>query len=219
MMYMRKIICIKICILFITISSPVLRAQVEIKLPNEILLTINGSELSLSQSWIDSLVDVASGANIYYKIVGAFRKESSVITVIQIPQILSKNEVYRQIVLYYTILSDEESRQRELLNIYPYFESTGEDPAIRCQYFSDGKYEIVVEYWHRVPVPDQPIPEDKDIHNQILQISFHEVQSLGDISDDVFEKVAIKNDLSVQRIQEIYQNTILWQLGTQIYSK
>jgi hypothetical protein len=219
MMYMKKIICIKICILFITISSPVLRAQVEIKLPNEILLTVNGSELSLSQSWIDSLVDVASGANIYYKIVGAFRKESSVITVIQIPQILSINEVYRQIVLYYTILSDEESRQRELLNIYPYFESTGEDPAIRCQYFSDGKYEIVVEYWHRVPVPDQPIPEDKDIHNQILQISFHEVQSLGDISDDVFEKVAIKNDLSVQRIQEIYQNTILWQLGTQIYSK
>ena len=136
MMYMRKIICIKICILFITISSPVLRAQVEIKLPNEILLTVNGSELSLSQSWIDSLVDVASGANIYYKIVGAFRKESSVITVIQIPQILSINEVYRQIVLYYTILSDEESRQRELLNIYPYFESTGKDPAIRCQYFS-----------------------------------------------------------------------------------
>ena len=216
---MKKIICIKICILFITISSPVLRAQVEIKLPNEILLTVNGSELSLSQSWIDSLVDVASGANIYYKIVGAFKKESSVITVIQIPQILSINEVYRQIVLYYTILSDEESRQRELLNIYPYFESTGKDPAIRCQYFSDGKYEIVVEYWHRVPVPDQPIPEDKDIHNQILQISFHEVQSLGDISDDVFEKVAIKNDLSVQRIQEIYQNTILWQLGTQIYSK
>jgi hypothetical protein len=219
MMYMRKIICIKICILFITISSPVLRAQVEIKLPNEILLTVNGSELSLSQGWIDSLVDVASGANIYYKIVGAFRKEFSVITVIQIPQILSINEVYRQIVLYYTILSDEESRQRELLNIYPYFESTGEDPAIRCQYFSDGKYEIVVEYWHRVPVPDQPVPEDKDIHNQILQISFHEVQSLGDISDDVLEKVAIKNDLSVQRVQEIYQNTILWQLGTQIYSK
>lgn len=218
-MYMRKIICIKICILFITISSPVLRAQVEIKLPNEILLTVNGSELSLSQGWIDSLVDVASGANIYYKIVGAFRKEFSVITVIQIPQILSINEVYRQIVLYYTILSDEESRQRELLNIYPYFESTGEDPAIRCQYFSDGKYEIVVEYWHRVPVPDQPVPEDKDIHNQILQISFHEVQSLGDISDDVLEKVAIKNDLSVQRVQEIYQNTILWQLGTQIYSK
>jgi hypothetical protein len=216
---MRKIICIKICILFITISSPVLRAQVEIKLPNEILLTVNGSELSLSQGWIDSLVDVASGANIYYKIVGAFRKEFSVITVIQIPQILSINEVYRQIVLYYTILSDEESRQRELLNIYPYFESTGEDPAIRCQYFSDGKYEIVVEYWHRVPVPDQPVPEDKDIHNQILQISFHEVQSLGDISDDVLEKVAIKNDLSVQRVQEIYQNTILWQLGTQIYSK
>jgi len=216
---MSKIICINAFLLSIIISSPILRAQDEIKLPHEILLTVNGSELPLTDGWIDSLIDDAFGVKIYYKIVGASRKESSVITDIQIPQILSINDVYQQIVLYYTILPDENSREREVLNIYPYFESTEKEPALRCQYFSEGKYEINVEYWYRIPIPDQPIPEDKDIYNQILQISFHEVQSLGDISDDIFGKVAIKNGLSLQRVREIYQNTILWQLGDQIYSK
>ena len=216
---MSKIICIKAFILFIIISSPILKAQDEIKPPHKILLTVNGFELPLTEGWIDSLIDDAFGVKIYYKIVGASRKESLVITEIQIPQILSINEVYRQIVLYYTILPDEDSREREFLNIYPYFESTEEDPALRCQYFSEGKYEMDVDYWHRVPIPDQPVPEDKDIYNQILQISFREVQSLGDISDDIFVKVAIKNGLSLQRVREIYQNTILWQLGDQIYSK
>jgi len=218
-MYMSKIFCIQTFIVFIIMSPPILKAQEGIILPDNIVLTVDGSELPLTQGWIDSLVDDALRVNIYYKIVGASRKESSIITKIHIPQILSINEVYRQIAVYYSLLPDEESRERELLNIYPYFDSNEEDPAFRCQYFSEGKYEISVGYWYRIPVPDQPIPEDKDIYNQILQISFNEVQSMGDISDVVFEKVADKNNLSLQRVREIYQSTILWQLGEQIYSR
>jgi hypothetical protein len=165
------------------------------------------------------MVDDAFGGKIYYKIIGASRKESTVITQVQMPQILTLDEVLRQIVLYYTTLPNEDSRENERLNIYPYFEATDADPPLKCQYISEGIYNIDVERWTQIPVPDQPIIEEKDIYNQILQVSFHEVQSFGDISDNVFEKVAIKNKLSVAQVREIYRNTILWQLGNQIHSQ
>ncbi len=193
-----------------------LKAQPDIDLPSETQLIVNGSDIPLTSGWIDSLVDDAFAGKICYKIVGASRAEFSVTTQVQLPQILTLNEVYRQIVLYYIMLPDEDIREREFLNIYPYFESTEGEPALRCQYIPEGKYHIEVQRWNQIPVPAQPIIEDREIYNQILQISFHELQSFGDISDNVFEKVAIKNKLPIERIREIYQNTILWQLGCQL---
>ena len=202
----------------ICIINPTLKAQTSLGLPGKIQLVVNGSEIIPSQSWVDSLVDEANNRKIFYKIISAFRSNSSVITHIQIPQIFFLNEVYRQIVLYYSFLEDEEMREKEFLTVYPYFELKEEDPAIRCQYISEGKYEIEIAYWHRIPIPDKPRVEDRDIFNQILQTSFHEVQSIGDVSDDVFEEVAEKNKLSVERVKLIYQTSILWQLGSQIYT-
>jgi len=205
---------ISIFLVFILTQS--LRAQSDIDLPGEVQFIVNGSDMLLTSGWIDSLVDDAFAGKICYKIVGASRAESSVTTQVQLPQILTLNEVYRQIVLYYTMLPDEDIREREFLNIFPYFESTEGNPALSCQYISEGKYYVEVQRWNQIPVPAQPVIEDREIFNQILQISFHEVQSFGDVSDNVFERVAIKNKLPIERIREIYQNTILWQLGCQI---
>jgi len=210
---------IRLLIILVFVFTLSLKAQPDIDLPGEIQFYINGSEMLLTQGWIDSLVDDATSGKICYKIVGAARAESSVTTQIQLPQILSLNDVYKQIVLYYTTLPDEDIREREFLKIFPYFESTKGDPALRCQYKSEGKYYVEFDHWIQIPIPSQPKIEDRDIYNQILQTSFHEVQSFGDVSDQVFEKVAIKNEISVDRIKEIYQNTILWQLGNQMNSK
>ena len=218
MIKIDRIFLIQILIFMLFIISPTVKAQTGLGLPDKIQLVVNGSEIIPRQSWIDSLVDEANNRKIFYKIISAFRANASVTAQIQIPQIFSLNEVYRQIVLYYSFIREEELREKEFLSVYPYFGSTEEDPAIRCQYISEGRYQIDIEYWNRIPIPDKPKVEDRDIFNQILQISLHEVQSMGDVSDDIFEKVAEKNKLSIERVKIIYQNSILWQLGSQIYS-
>ena len=219
MVKIDKRFILQILMFFILLLNSSIQSQSGIDLPNKIQIFVNGSEISLTESWIDSLVNDAIERTIFYKIVGAARANSLVTTQVQIPQFFSLKEVYRQVVLYYTFLQDEDTRESEILNIYPYFESTNTKPAIRCRYVSKRKYDIEIEYWHQIPIPDQPRVEDRDIFNQILQISFHEVESIGDVSNDVFEKVAEKNKLPVERVKTIYQNTILWQLGNQIYSQ
>jgi len=217
MIFKNRTIYSQILIFLIIFMNPFLKSQPNIHLPDEINLIVNGSILPQTPVWIDSLVDDALAGKIYYKIIGASGKGSTVITQVQLPQILSLDKVFRQIILYYGILPDEESREKERLHIFPYFEAITGEPALKCQYTSKGIYHIDVENWDQVPVPPQPIVEYRDIYNQILQISFQEIQSIGDVSEHVFEKVAIKNKLSVKQIKEIYQNTILWQLGSQIY--
>jgi hypothetical protein len=215
----ERIFCIPISLFLIFLLTYTLKAQPKIDLPKEIHLEINESDLPLTSDWIDSLIDEAFEGKIYYKIIAVKKAEYWVTTHIQLPQILSLNEVLRQIVLYYTLLPTEEIRERELLNIFPYFESVEGDPSLKCQYSSEGKFYIELDRWNRVPVPTQPIIEDREIFNQIIQASFFEVQSFGDVPEKIFEKVAVQNNLSMERIRIIYQNTILWQLGNQLDSK
>jgi len=195
---------------------PSIKAQNQIVLPTEIKIKANDSDFQLTSGWIDSLVDDAFSGTIHYKIISAKSADNYINTQIQLPQILSVHDILRQIVIYYALLPNNEMREKEILNIYPFFESTEGDPALRCLYMDEGEYDVEIERWIQVPVPSQPIIEDRDIFNQILQTAFKGVQSLGDVPDKVFEQVAIKNNISVERTKIIYQNTILWQIGSQI---
>jgi hypothetical protein len=207
---------LKIFIFLVLSIIQILFAQSPIKLPSEISIEINDSERFLSTSWIDTLADDAINWSICYKIVGAKRSTHYILSNIQIPQILTLDDVLRQIVIYYALLPNEDEREKEILSIFPYFESIEGLPAIRVHYMSHGKYDIELNYWNRVSVPDPPIPEDKYIFNQVLQLAFNGIQSLGDVPDSVFKEVATKNNLSMERIRNIYQNTILWQTGCQL---
>ncbi len=206
-------------LLLILLFAGTLWAQPEIELPANINLTINESEFFLSTAWIDSLVDDALSGNIHYKIIGAKRSERYILTNVQIPQILTLNEVLRQIVIYYSLIAAETDREKEILNIYPYFNTPEGKSALTAQYISEGHFKIELNRWETVPFPDQPIPEDKDIFNQILQTAFNGTQSLGDVSDTVFEKVAETNNMTIGQVRSIYQKTVLWQIGSQIRSQ
>ena len=206
-------------VLLILLFAGIVWAQPEIDLPASINLTINESEFSLSTGWIDSLVDDALSGKIHYKIIGAKRSERYILTNVQIPQILTLNEVLRQIIIYYSLIPAEMDREKEILNLYPYFSTPGEKSALTARYISEGYFKIELNLWETVPFPDQPIPEDKDIFNQILQTAFNGPQSLGDVSDTVFEKVAGNNHMTIGQVRSIYQNTVLWQIGSQIRSQ
>jgi hypothetical protein len=217
--YIVRIHLISSLFIFIFIFAQPLYSQLQIELPIEIKLKINDSEVPVSSDWRDSLHADASAGKIYYKIVGATRSENYVLTQVQIPQILNVSEVLRQIVIYYALLPSENIRVKEILNIFPYFKPTKDNPAFKIRYISEGEFHIEFDKWETIPLPDQPLPEEKDIYNQIIQSSFSDLQSLGDVPDRVLEKIAIKYNLSVERIKTIYQNTILWQIGSQIQTK
>ncbi len=210
---MRKQNIIVEFVLILVLSLPIFPAlaQMEIQLPTEINLTVNQVLLPLSQGWQDSLIDEANSDKIRYKIVGAWGKDSQVTTLIQVPQILSIDQVYRQVVLYYSLIKDEIEREREFLRIYPYFVSPDSEPSLTCYYRSEGQYYFDVKDWEQVAIPPGPTPEEGHIFNQIIQASFHGVQSFTDVTEEILNKIALQNNLSGKYVEKIYTNTILWQ--------
>jgi hypothetical protein len=191
----------------------VLIAQPEIKLPLQIHLMINDSEIDITSDWVDSLVSEALSAKIKYQIVGASYIDKSITTQIQLPQFLSLNEVLRQIVIYYSLITEENDRQKEKLLIYPYFTAKESTPSLECRYVAGGEFNISVFKWDQVSIPDQPNVEQLEIFNKILQVSFSETSSFGGIPEESLEKFANRNNMSVEQVRQIYQNTILWQLS------
>jgi hypothetical protein len=190
-----------------------LQAQLEINLPKDLNIIVDESDLPLSAGWLDSLSDEALSGKIRYKIVGASSIEGKVTTKIHIPQILSLGEVFRQVVLYYSMINNEHERENETLYVYPYFIFIENTPSLMCRYESEANFYFEINNWDRVPIPPQPTLEEKDVFNQVLQASFNNIQKFSSIDEKIFRKIALQNDLSVARVRQIYQNTILWQLA------
>jgi len=207
---MKKLILLLLCIPFY------LQAQLQIDLPSEITIFINDSLFTPSLEWNDTLVIEASSGKIRYRISSPHHDTNTDIieTKIKIPQILSLREVVRQVILYYALLNSEEDRHKERIFIYPYFTSIDQKASISCSYRIAGKYYIYIDHWKTVPIPDKPIPEHKEIFNQIMETSFKGIQLFAEIPpDEVLNEVAKRNNMDPARVIQIYKNVILWQLS------
>ena len=89
------------------------KAQPEISLPAELVLSVDDTAFEPSEGWIDSLIACSKTLNIKYRIVSTVQYETYVTTKIRIPQVLSFSEVLQQIVLYYAVIGDDTARSRE----------------------------------------------------------------------------------------------------------
>jgi hypothetical protein len=190
-----------------------LLAQIKIDLPSELMIHVNDTTMEISVGWIDSLVAEAEEGKIRYKIVQAYGDGREVITSLKIPQILSLKEIARQIVFYYSLMNSDYEREKETVAIYPYFKSIQQRAYITCTYRAGGNYYITVRNWKTVSIPPTPKPEDRYIFNQILKETFDDIQHFGSIPDEIFSKIALRNQLSAQEVKTIYEKTILWQLS------
>jgi hypothetical protein len=204
---MKKIALSLLCLVIFA------QAQLKIDLPSEITIFINDSLFTPALEWNDKLVHEAALAKLRYRIAASHGDDQDVVTKIKIPQILSFPEVIRQVILYYSLLTTEQDRQNERILIYPYFKSIDRDAALSCKYQTRGKFYISVKHWHTVPVPPKPSPEDKEIFNQIMETSFKDIQKFGDLPDEIFANVALRNKMTANDVRHIYQKVILWQLG------
>ena len=205
----------KMTLILLILLNSSLVAQPEIVMPTEINLIVNGEPISVTDGWMDTLSNEALSGKFCFKIVSASRHDKSVTTYIQLPQILAATELYRQLVLYYSLIPEEDEREREYLRVFPYFNAIDGSPNLTCSYESKGKFMIKFNKWEQVPPPSQPSLEEQEVFNQIVQASFNKIQTFGSISDEIFDEIALRNNLSSSRVKEIYQNTILWQMGCQ----
>ena len=188
-------------------------AQIEVKLPSRINVTINNSEFEPSETWNDSLIEEAARGHIRYEIVSTYRNLSNVTTRIRIPQFYTLPEVMRQIIIYYCLLNDESDRQNEILLIYPFFMDIHQRPLIICTYEKENQFNLTISEWQTVPIPQPPIPEHKFLYNQLIEADLTELTSRDTIPDEIYEQVADKNNVSVDQLQRIYQSVKLWQLA------
>ena len=197
-------------VLLMMVSRTDLSAQSEIHLPDKLNIHINNTLYEPTTGWLDTLVDLARNFRIKYEIVNSTLTNTHVTTKIRIPQVLPLSSVLQQIILYYALLSDEDSKEAETLQVYPYFCPLQLAPTINCVYSSSKGYMVSVDSWRPVPVPPAPGPEERFIHNQIVEKALANPDIINDIPEEIFRAVARENNRTVAEVRSIYEKVQLW---------
>jgi len=191
------------------------RAQISVELPSSLSVIVNDAPYLVSEGWMDSLIAEAALGKFSFVIVGASSTPRAINTSIQVAQILPLPAVYRQAILYFAMLDSEADREKEKVNIYPYFHDIDGAPFLTVTYEAEGHYTIKLNHWLRLPVPPPPDFAEREVFNQVLQTSFSGVERFSSLSKEIFKKIAHRNNMSVEKVRSVYQNTILWQQAVQ----
>ena len=101
----------------------------------------------------------------------------------------------------------------EIILIYPFFKDIDNQPAAKCRYISEGRYQIKLNYWEHIDLPDPPPPEKKFLYNQLLEASMTEFGDRDGISEKLLDKIASENNIDSDQLLQIYQDVKLWQLA------
>jgi hypothetical protein len=201
---------IKWILLFLFLLCPI-DAQTILNFEHPIKISINDSTFNPKTGFIDSLKMYYSQNSFYYHIAGAHRDENNVYTILRIPQTLTFRELLIQIILYYNFLPDNQSRKSERVNIYPFFSEIENPAPIRCRYTENGVFIIKVLYWHVLPIPLPPSPEEKDLYNKLINHANKKSYSMDEIDKSIFVEVSSKNQVSLEKLRSIYERVLLWQ--------
>ena len=198
-------------LIFILLGPAHLPAQLIIKLPAVLEISVNDQKLPLTPGRLDSLHQQAASGKIHYKIAAIEASQQRAQVRLAVPQIFTLAQVCNQIVLYYALIPAEEDRLRDQLYIYPYFADTDQQPYITCTYKPGGKFFFSVNRWPVLPIPPAPDPQQKDIYNQIINAMLEDYRIMESINPEIIHQIASKNKLADAEVQKIYENTVLWQ--------
>jgi len=200
------------CFLLLIFCSQI-RAQLPVRLPNDIRIISNDSTLIIDKPWIDTLVSHAKKPNFAHSISAYHVDDDTkkVFTKIRLPQTFSRLKIVECIILYYGMLSSEKERENEFLLIYPYFTAITDSPDVTCKYDSGGRFNIHFYNWETIPRPAEPSKEEKEIFNRVLDASFSVTSSMDKIPGEVFEQIADSSKIEMKKVIEIYRRVFLWQ--------
>ncbi|MGD9900788.1 MAG: hypothetical protein AB7T22_16805, partial [Calditrichaceae bacterium] len=135
------------------------------------------------------------------------------VTIIRIPQTYELKQVLIQLIIYYGLYPTETENAKEEVRVYPYFNSIYDKPFLISHYKKNGRLTIQLLSWETTPVPPEPLPEEKQIFNDLLNYNISSISSLDDIDENVIEIFARSRSMPTTYVKRIYQNILLWQLS------
>ena len=203
-LFIKKIICM------VYITPVLVLSQIHIDIPADLNIYINKVKYVPSQGWMDSLFNEALNNRIKYKIIRWHTTGNRSLTTLQIPQILTKGEVLRQVVLYYYTKSDQDEMKNDEVIIYPFGDIENNEEFIRCRYFLSDSLEFKIKQWTTITLTSEPTPEEKYLYDQIIEYSLESGRSWSNIPATVFKKIARDNHILLDSVKVIYHKVNLW---------
>lgn len=177
----------------------------------DLKISINDSTFIPDSIFTKEILSKAENGKINYTICGMAFSNHMARTRVKIPQTFDQDNVIRQCVLYFYLLNNNEDRNREYLEVYPFFEPLTNRPYVIVRYQNDGILKINFREWDIIQVPSKPTSIEAEIYNQVIELSYHKISVFDTVDVKIFEKVAIKNDLNVSIVINIYKKVLLWQ--------
>ena len=187
--------------------------QVQIVIPDCLLIFINDSRYIPDQHWMDSLYWGANEEDLKYKITSWHVKGEKLNTKLEIPQTLPVSSVIRQVILYYCLKSNENDKKHDTVYIYPYCNRDKKEPYIICRYYPLDQFEFTVRKWPVIPIPPQPKPVENYFFMEIEKKSLEKGDPWSSISDEVFNQIAEENNIRIDTLKAIYQKVLLWRIS------
>ena len=203
----------KITFLIIFLLPVLLNNQIKILVPDSISVFINNTEYNIRDNWLDSLVAEANEQGIKYQITGWYVTGKKAITNLKIPQTLTISEVIRQVILYYSLKSNENDKHNDSVHIYPYCDNDKKQTYITCRYASCNQFSFTVKEWPFIRRLHEPRPEEKYLYQQVTRRSLEKGDPWNIISKGVYQYIAEKNSISIDTLKAIYQRVLLWQVS------
>ncbi len=184
-------------------------AQFDITIQDSFEVVVNDSSADLNQLWYDSLKSEANQSKIYYQISGYETSKHASTAKIKIPQTLTLKQIMRQVIFYYSMLSDEKEREKEKLLLYPFFTDISEPEYLNCSY-SKNTYYFQLKKWKTIPTPSQPTPEEKFIYNQIMKSAMQNTLDFEELPEGAIKEASLFHNKPINEIYEIYKKVALW---------
>ncbi len=182
-------------------------------LSDHMQIIVNDSSRNIKPNLIDSIKNHFTMSDIRFSIVRSESKNGKNITTIRIPQTHELNQVLIQLIIYYGLCPTEAEKAKEEVRVYPYFYSIHDKPFIISHYKKNGRLTVRLYSWETTPVPPEPLPEEKQIFNDLMNYHISSISSLDDIDEKMIELFARSKSMPTTYVKSIYQNILLWQLS------
>jgi len=176
-----------------------------------VIVQLNSRIINITNTEREKLLNKVEKADINYTIVGMEFETTHSMAKILVPQTFDTTALMEQCLLYFIFLGSEESREKETLMVYPYFEPVESQASVIVTYSGGGRYKIMIKKWETIPMPKSPSSLEAELFNMVLDQSFSSSQNIESIPDEVFDKVARINNIETSVVKEIYQRVLLWQ--------
>jgi hypothetical protein len=185
-------------------------AQLKIGPTSAIKIEAINFDFSVDSTWFDSLRYEANNNIFVFELASSCKVNNLILTRLRIPQVLTEEQVMRQVILYYAA-HPTNIRKIEQVLVYPFFTAINQPPFLSCELNKNNIYTFVFRKWRTVIVKTEPTDVDFFIYDQIIKLASEKIYKFGSMPEEIITEIANQYHLSFSDVQTIYEYVILWE--------